>query len=175
MKPADTAARLAPDDPTVQYDAGTVHLGAGDARKAVSLLEKAAKGAEPRLSPAAQYNLGNARLATGDASGAVEAFKQALREQPANQDAKHNLELALREAQKQRSGGQGNPSSSRGQQKQSQQPSNQQGQGTPRQDQQKREASPPAPSRASSRRRGSPRSRAKGRTTACRSSATSRT
>jgi Ca-activated chloride channel family protein len=136
VKPADTAERLAPNDPTVQYDAGTVHLGAGDARKAVSLLEKAAKGAEPRLSPAAQYNLGNARLATGDASGAVEAFKQALREQPANQDAKHNLELALREAQKQRSGGQGNPSSSRGQQKQSQQPSNQQGQGTPRQDQQ---------------------------------------
>ena len=25
--PADTAARLAPDDPTVQYDAGTAHLG----------------------------------------------------------------------------------------------------------------------------------------------------
>lgn len=131
--PADTAERLAPNDPTVQYDAGTVHLGAGDSRKAVSLLEKAAKKAEPGLSPAAHYNLGNARLAAGDADGAVEAYKEALREQPANQDAKHNLELALREAQKQKMGGQGNPSGSRGQQKQNQQPSNQQGQGNPQQ------------------------------------------
>ncbi|HEY4591865.1 MAG TPA: VWA domain-containing protein, partial [Thermoanaerobaculia bacterium] len=83
--PADTAERLAPNDPTVQYDAGTVHLGAGDSRQAVSLLEKAAKGAEPGLSPAAHYNLGNARLAAGDADGAVEAYKEALREQPGSQ------------------------------------------------------------------------------------------
>jgi Ca-activated chloride channel homolog len=131
--PADTAARLAPNDPTVQYDDGTVHLGAGDSRQAASLLEKAAKGAEPELSPAAHYNLGNARLAAGDADGAVEAYKEALREQPDNQDAKHNLELALREAQKQKMGGQGNPSGSRGQKKQNQQPSNQQGQGNPQQ------------------------------------------
>lgn len=131
--PVDTAARLAPNDPTVQYDAGTVHLGAGDSREAVSLLEKAAKGAEPALSPAAHYNLGNARLAAGDADGAVEAYKEALREQPTNQDAKHNLELALREAQKKKMGGQGNPSGSRGRQKQNQQPSNQQGPGNPRQ------------------------------------------
>jgi Ca-activated chloride channel homolog len=133
--PADTAARLAPNDPTVQYDAGTVHLGAGDSRQAASLLEKAAKKAEPELSPAAHYNLGNARLAAGDADGAVEAYKEALREQPGNQDAKHNLELALREAQKQKMGGQGNPSGSRGQQKQNQQQANQQGQGNPQQKQ----------------------------------------
>ncbi|HEY4572795.1 MAG TPA: tetratricopeptide repeat protein, partial [Thermoanaerobaculia bacterium] len=131
--PADTAERLAPNDPTVQYDAGTVHLSAGEARKAVSLLEKAARKAEPGLSPAAHYNLGNARLAAGDADGAVEAYKEALREQPGSQDAKHNLELALREAQKQRMGGRGNPSGSRGQQKQNQQPSNQPGQGSPQQ------------------------------------------
>ena len=131
--PADTAERLAPNDPEVQYDAGTVHLGAGDSRKAVSLLEKAARKAEPGLSPAAHYNLGNARLAAGDADGAVEAYKEALREQPKNLDTKYNLELALREAQKQRMGGRGNPSGSRGQQKQSQQPANQPGQGNPQQ------------------------------------------
>jgi len=136
VDPADTAARLAPNDPEVQYDAGTVHLGAGDSRKAVSLLEKAAKGAERGLSPAAHYNLGNARLAAGDADGAVEAFKEALREQPQSQDAKHNLELALREAQKRKMWGQGSPPGSRGQQKQNQQPANQQGQGNPRQKQQ---------------------------------------
>ncbi|MFL6260098.1 MAG: VWA domain-containing protein [Thermoanaerobaculia bacterium] len=135
VRPADTAARLAPDDPEVQYDAGTVHLGAGDSRKAVSLLERAAKGAEPRLSPAAYYNLGNARLAAGDPSGAVEAFKEALREQPKNVDAKHNLELALRQAGK--PGGQGAPPGSRGRQKRNPDPSPK-GKGDPRQDQQQK-------------------------------------
>jgi Ca-activated chloride channel family protein len=120
----------------VQYDAGTAHLGAGDARQAVKLLEKAAKGASPALSPAAHYNLGNARLAAGDAAGAVEAYRQTLREQPANPDAKYNLELALREEQKQKMGGRGNPPGSRGERKQNQDPSNQPGKGnTPPQNQ----------------------------------------
>ncbi len=123
--PADTAVRLAPNDPTVQYDAGTAHLAAGDHRKAVSLLEKAAKGAAPELAPAAHYNLGNARLAAGDAGGAVEAFKQALRETPGNAAAKFNLELALREEQKKKLGGGGKPAGSRGNQKQNQDPASQ--------------------------------------------------
>jgi Ca-activated chloride channel family protein len=149
VPPVDTAARLAPNDPTVQYDAGTAHLGAGDARQAVSLLEKAAKGASgtvPALSPAAHYNLGNARLAAGDAAGAAEAYRQALREQPANHDAKYNLELALREEQKQKMGGQGKPAGSRGTRSPNQDPSNQPGQGkSPPQDQpQKAQQSPNA-------------------------------
>jgi Ca-activated chloride channel family protein len=123
--PADTAVRLAPNDPTVQYDAGTAHLAAGDHRKAVSLLEKATKGAAPELAPAAHYNLGNARLAAGDPGGAVEAFKQALRESPGNAAAKFNLELALREEQKKKLGGGGKPAGSRGNQKQNQDPASQ--------------------------------------------------
>lgn len=132
---ADTALRLAPRDTMVQYDAGTAHLAAGDHRKAVSLLEKAAKGAGPELSPAAHYNLGNARLAAGDAAGAVEAYKQTLREQPANPDAKYNLELALREEQKRKMGAQGSPAGSRGTRSNNQDPANQPGKGNPQQGQ----------------------------------------
>jgi Ca-activated chloride channel family protein len=127
--PMDTASRLAPGDPTVQYDAGTVHLGAGHARKAVSLLEKAAKRASPALSPVAHYNLGNARLAAGDAAGAAEAYRQALRERPGDQNAKYNLELALREEKKQKMGAQGRPAGSRGNRSQNQDPASQQGKG----------------------------------------------
>jgi Ca-activated chloride channel homolog len=127
--PMDTASRLAPDDPTVQYDAGTVHLGAGHARKAVSLLEKAAKRASPELSPVAHYNLGNARLEAGDAAGAAEAYRQALRERPADQNAKYNLELALREEKKQKMGAPGRPPGSRGNRSQNQDPASQQGKG----------------------------------------------
>jgi Ca-activated chloride channel family protein len=144
--PADTAARLAPGDPTVQYDAGTVHLGAGHARKAVSMLEKAAKGAAPALSPAAHYNLGNARLAAGDAAGAAEAYRQTLREQPGDQNAKYNLELALREEKKQKMGAQGRPPGSRGNRSRNQDPSSQQGKGnSPQQNQPRKGNQPPTP------------------------------
>ncbi len=129
--PADTALRLAPNDPLVQYDAGTARLGAGHGRQAVTPLEKAVKGASRELAPAAHYNLGGARLAAGDAAGAAEAFKQALRLQPDNQDAKYNLELALREEQKQKMGGQGTPKGSRGNRSRNQDPSDSQGKGRP--------------------------------------------
>jgi len=145
VKTADTALRLAPGDPTVQYDAGTAHLANGDARKSVSLLEKAAKGADAKLSPAAHYNLGNARLAAGDAAGAVEAYKQALREEPGNPDAKYNLELALREERKQKMGGRGNPAGSRGSRSNNQDPSNQPGKGNQPQPQPRNGNQPPTP------------------------------
>ncbi|HSS48933.1 MAG TPA: VWA domain-containing protein [Thermoanaerobaculia bacterium] len=131
VEPANTALRLAPDDPLVQYDAGTARLGAGRGREAVAPLEKAAKAASRDLAPAAHYNLGGARLAAGDAAGAAEAFKQALRLQPDNQDAKYNLELALREEQKQKMGGQGTPKGSRGNRSPNQDPSDQSGKGRP--------------------------------------------
>jgi tetratricopeptide (TPR) repeat protein len=100
VPPAETALRLAPDDPLVQYDAGTALLAAGglaDRGRAVEVLERAARSAGPDFAAAANYNLGNARLAARDPAGAVEAFKQALRLEPGNADAKFNLELALRE------------------------------------------------------------------------------
>jgi Ca-activated chloride channel family protein len=111
---ADSALRLAPSAPEARvnpgtapealahFNSGTAHLAAGDKRKAVEHLQQAAKEAGPELSAAAHYNLGNARLAAGDNGAAVEAYKQALRAEPANADAKFNLELALRGQQQDR-------------------------------------------------------------------------
>ncbi|HEV8577683.1 MAG TPA: VWA domain-containing protein [Thermoanaerobaculia bacterium] len=129
VRPADTASRLAPEDPIVQFDAGTAHLAAGHGRRAVPLLEKAAEAAGAELSSAAHYNLGNARLATGDAAGAVEAYKQVLRAEPGNENAKFNLELALREEQKQGMGPRGRPAGSRGHRSPNRDPANRQGKG----------------------------------------------
>lgn len=99
---AETALRLAPDDPTVQYDAGTVQLLAGKNRAALQTLERAARTAPRSLAADAQFNLGTARLAANDAAGAVAALEQALRLDPAHAAAKHNLELALIEREKER-------------------------------------------------------------------------
>ena len=95
-----TALRLAPEDPRVRYNAGTAELGARHLRESIGLLEKAVRDAPADLAPAASYNLGNARLAAGDAAGAVEAYKRALRFAPHDANAKHNLEIALREREK---------------------------------------------------------------------------
>jgi tetratricopeptide (TPR) repeat protein len=97
---AATALRLAPGDPRTRYNSGTAELGARRLRQSIGLLEKAARDAPADLAPAACYNLGNARLAAGDAAGAVEAYKRALRLVPSDADTKHNLEIALREREK---------------------------------------------------------------------------
>jgi tetratricopeptide (TPR) repeat protein len=97
LRPLETAARLAPDEPLAQLNAGAGALAAGQARRAVDYLEKAAAAAPPDLMPAAQYDLGTAHLAAGDGEQALQALKQALRLDPGNGDAKHNLELALRQ------------------------------------------------------------------------------
>lgn len=111
---ADTALRLAPQDPLARYNDGTAHLLAGDRRGAVPLLERAAKElssagrstgfrhSDPSLAPTAFYNLGNARLAAGDAAGAVTAYKEALRRAPQDPGAKRNLEIALREREQEK-------------------------------------------------------------------------
>lgn len=99
---AETALRLAPDDPTVQYDAGTVQLMAGKNRQAIAALDRAARAAPGPLAVDAQFNLGTGKLAAGDAAGAVEALQQALRLDPSHAAAKHNLELALIEREKER-------------------------------------------------------------------------
>ncbi len=156
LGPAETAMRLAPDDPLVQYDAGTAQLGAGKARDAMKTLERAAKSAGPELAPTASYNLGNARLAAGDAAGAVEAYKQVLRAEPGNPNAKHNLELALREEQKQKIGGKGSPAGGRGSRKNNQDPSNTPGQGEPDEDpnQKQDRRQPPSPQQGQQKKQG---------------------
>lgn len=127
---ADTALRLAPDDPRTRYNAGTAHLGADDVRESIGLLEKAVQDAPPDLAPAARYNLGNARLKAGDAGGAVEAYKQALRLEPSHADAKHNLEIALKEQERQ-SRMQSPREGNRGDRPDQQNPSNDPGSGNP--------------------------------------------
>lgn len=95
VAPLDSALRLKPGDPLVEFNAGTAHLGAKQP-DAATLLEQAAKHAPPALAADALYNLGNARLEAKDARGAIDAYKGALRAQPDQVNAKRNLELALR-------------------------------------------------------------------------------
>lgn len=103
-------AALADGDerPELQYNLGTALLRLGEYEAAQGHLEAALADVEPELRQRALYNLGNRFLAEGRASGAaeqrdrlldaaIEAYRSALRLAPSDQDAKWNLELALRE------------------------------------------------------------------------------
>ncbi len=142
---AATALRLTPGDPRVQYNSGTAELGTRRLRQSIRLLEKAARDAPADLAPAASYNLGNARLASGDAAGAVEAYKRALRLAPADVHAKHNLEIALREREKERMRMKSPREGSRGDRPDRKNPSDSPGSGDPndRQDQRRSDANDP--------------------------------
>lgn len=113
------ARELAPDEPLTGFNAGTLDLAAGLHEAAIASFEEtverlrlpeAGEGlhqlpesrfAQPRLAASSLYNLGNAHFAKGDPAAAVRAYEDALRLAPGHEDAKHNLELALRELQRQ--------------------------------------------------------------------------
>ena len=119
LEALETAGRLDPDDPRVLFNLGTGRLLA-DHGDAVGALEAALRtdvgaadpaappasasgaGLPPELRQRAFYNLGGAELAADDPAGAVAAYEEALRLDPSDADAKHNLELALRRLEEQR-------------------------------------------------------------------------
>ncbi|MBI4546141.1 MAG: VWA domain-containing protein [Gemmatimonadetes bacterium] len=99
--------------PELRYNLGTALLRLGRFEEAEPYLRTAGAGIEPALRARAAYNLGNRYLLPGRRAEpepgvamlgqAVEAYKRALRLDPADRDAKWNLELALRERERQRS------------------------------------------------------------------------
>jgi Ca-activated chloride channel homolog len=95
----------------LHYNMGTALLRLGRFDEAEENLRRALVGVEPELRRRSFYNLGNRFLEAARANGgagaepllesAVEAYKRALRLRPGDDDAKWNLELALREQERQ--------------------------------------------------------------------------
>jgi hypothetical protein len=113
----ETAARVAPADPRVRFNAGAGRLqalpsdtgdaGSGEqrqaaARAAIPHLQAAAAGAATApLRTDALYDLGTAQLLAGEPAAAVDSLAEALRQDARREDAKYNLELALRALEEQ--------------------------------------------------------------------------
>ena len=56
---------------------------------------------DPRLASRALYNQGNAQMAREDYESAADAFRNALRQDPANDAARHNLSLVMKKIEEQ--------------------------------------------------------------------------
>jgi Ca-activated chloride channel family protein len=92
----------APESAELYYDIGNVLYRQGEFEGSAEAFTRALADAGQELVGPAAYNLGNARYRQQSYEEAIEAFEQALAADPADLDAKRNLELALRALEQQR-------------------------------------------------------------------------
>lgn len=105
-------------------------------------LRQALDAGEPRLRSSAHYNLGNTLFQRNKIGDAIEEYKRSLKLDPAREDARHNLELALRmkQQQQQKQQGQNQDQEKKQGQTQEAQPGEQQQQGGDQQQQQQQQS-----------------------------------
>ena len=80
----------------LQFNAGDAQALLGELPKAETSFMESAKSANPLLKGASHYNRGNALFYEGKWADAIEAYKDSLRANPRDEDAKYNLGVALR-------------------------------------------------------------------------------
>lgn len=97
------AWRADPASSTLSYNRGTARYRLQRFDEAAEDFRRAAEGGGEALAVDASYDLGNALFQTGDYNGAIQAYQATLRRNPADLDAKHNLELAQRMKERQQS------------------------------------------------------------------------
>ena len=79
------------------YNAGNVMYRMGEFQESLPQYDEALMSARGELRSRAFFNRGNAAFRAREYAQAVEAYKEVLRMNPDHLDAKHNLELALKQ------------------------------------------------------------------------------
>lgn len=81
-----------PDDATIVFNSGAAYYRLGRFAEALAAFDRAAAGAETALAAKARYNQGNAAWRLGDRDRAMAAYESALALDPADADARANLD-----------------------------------------------------------------------------------
>ena len=90
-----------PDAPEVLYDLGTALYKVDSLQESAQDLEAASKTAQdPLLKARALYNAGNVQYRLGNFEEAIDSYKKALALDPADKDAKYNLEFLQKQKNK---------------------------------------------------------------------------
>ncbi len=85
-----------PDSAEPHYNLGNVLYRMGEFENARGVYDESLRFAKLEVRASGFFNRGNASFQTEQYADAVEAYKEALRMDPDDRDAKHNLELALK-------------------------------------------------------------------------------
>lgn len=97
----DGAARVDPSSPIPDFNKGVALAKGGDAAAARDALLAAAASQDAGIAADALYNLGNVYLEGQQYGEAVDSYLKSLDLDPADPDARRNLEIALRQLQQQ--------------------------------------------------------------------------
>ncbi len=97
----ESAARARPEDPAIRFNMADGLYKNGRYEEAATLFRSLGHDTSAPFAPAARYNLGNSLYQEQDYEGAIKAYRDALRLAPGDEDARRNLELALRQLQEQ--------------------------------------------------------------------------
>jgi len=90
-----------PGKSEILYNLGNSLIKQGKYPTGIQALRQSADTGDKRIKTDSLYNTGDALYSMGDFKGSAEAFIEALKLDPADMDAKHNLELALQKLQQQ--------------------------------------------------------------------------
>jgi Ca-activated chloride channel family protein len=90
-----------PGRPEILYNLGNSLVKQAKYDKGIQALSQSAGKGDKRIKTDSLYNSGNALYSKGDFRGSAEAFIEALKLDPDDKDAKHNLELALEKLKQQ--------------------------------------------------------------------------
>ena len=90
-----------PEAPELHFYVGDALFKNGDYEKALQEFAQVLKAPGEKIRAQAHYNMGNSYFQQQAFEQAVESYKQSLQLDPADEDAKVNLELALEQLQQQ--------------------------------------------------------------------------
>jgi tetratricopeptide (TPR) repeat protein len=97
-----SAQNLAPKDVDLSEEIAQSTYRSRDFDNAEKVYQQAASDKKDKLEKAKmQHNLGNTRMKKKDYSGAIEAYKDALRNNPNDQETQYNLSEAIRQKKQQ--------------------------------------------------------------------------
>ena len=90
-----------PGKPEILYNLGNSLIKQGKYPQGIQSLQQSADKGDKQLKTDSLYNTGYALYSMDNYKGSAEAFIEALKLNPGDRDAKHNLELALRKLKEQ--------------------------------------------------------------------------
>jgi len=92
----EAAQRERPNDPVVEFNRADALAKLGRTEEAKKAFSRVGESDRKDLQQRAAFNLGNLHAAANERKEALQAYRRALRLDPSDVDARHNLEVVLR-------------------------------------------------------------------------------